>query len=164
MLGPGRYRADMKRATGMGDGSVEGVSLRTRRRIATGLLLVSLVIVAYWAAWALDRPLVASSTGHAYVVFEDAFPAADFFLVACLLLAAWALVTRRPTALLWMLLGSGGGFYLLGMDVLYDLQHGVWGEGANGLVELAINILTLVVSVAVGSWAWRHRDDLVQPG
>ena len=46
------------------------------------------------------------------------------------------------------------------MDVLYDLEHGVWAKGANGVVELAINVLTLALSVFVLHWAWVRRDAL----
>jgi hypothetical protein len=95
------------------------------------------------------------------VTFVDAFPVADFLLVAFLWLGAWSLYARRPSALAWLLLGAGGGLYLFSMDVLYDLQHGVWGSGTNGIVELVINIVTLVLSVFVGSWGWRHRDALL---
>jgi hypothetical protein len=44
------------------------------------------------------------------------------------------------------------------MDVLYDLQHGVWGKGGNGVVELCINLLTLGLSVFVLRWTWVRRD------
>jgi hypothetical protein len=46
------------------------------------------------------------------------------------------------------------------MVVLYDLEHRVWGKGANGLVELAINLLTLALSVFVLDWAWVRRHAL----
>ena len=137
------------------------VSARSRSRVSLILIIASLVIVAYWMAWALDRSLVASGTSLPYVTFEDAFPVADFLLVAFMLLGAWSLQARRPSALAWLLLGAGGGLYLFCMDVLYDLQHGVWGSGANGIVELVINIVTLVLALFLGSWAWRHRDALL---
>jgi hypothetical protein len=129
--------------------------------VALILIVASLIIIAYWAAWALHRSLVASGTSLPYVTFEDAFPLADFLLVVLMLLGAWALQARRPSALAFLLLGAGGGLYLFCMDVLYDLQHGVWGSGANGVVELGINIVTLALSVFVGGWAWRHRDALL---
>lgn len=139
----------------------DSLSARSRRNVSVVLIAAAAIIVFYWTSWVVHRSLVASSTGRSYVVFEDAFPVADFLLVAFMLLAAWALITRRSSALLWLLLGAGGGLYLLGMDVLYDLQHGVWGSGSNGLVELGINLLTLALSVFLGSWAWRHRDALL---
>ncbi len=71
--------------------------------------------------------------------FEDAFPLADGWLAFCLVAASYCLVTARRAALFWLLAGGGAGLYLFAMDVLYDLQHGVWGKGANGVMELAIN-------------------------
>jgi hypothetical protein len=73
---------------------------------------------------------------------------------------AHALVTVRRTALFWLLAGGGAGLYLFAMDVLYDLQHGIWGMGSNGIVELAINALTLGLSLFVLRWAWVRRDAL----
>ena len=132
-----------------------------RLRIAALLCLASLVILAYWTAWLLNRSLVATSTSVPYTWFENSFPAADGFLVVCLVLAAWTLVTQRPTALLWLLLGAGGGLYLFFMDVMYDLQHGVWGSGANGVIELMINAVTLAISVGLARWSWRRRMTLL---
>ena len=129
--------------------------------MAAGLIIVSVVIITYWILWTVHRSLVASSTSRSYVIFENAFPVADFFLVLCLVLAAWSLIARRRAALMWLLLGAGGGLYLLCMDVLYDLQHSVWGQGGNGLVELGINLATAGVSIAVLRWTWRRRDALL---
>lgn len=136
---------------------------RTAVRLAILLIVVALVIVAYWTAWATHRSLVASSTGVSYVVFEDAFPLADGWLALCLVLAAIALVQVRPTAMLWLLLGGGAGVYLFCMDVLYDLQHGVWAKGGNGLVELAINLATIGISLPLIRWTWLHRRELDPP-
>ena len=47
------------------------------------------------------------------------------------------------------------------MDVLYDLQHGVWGKGGNGGMELAINVVTLGLSVFVLRWTWSRREALL---
>ena len=76
------------------------------------------------------------------------------------LAASFCLLTARRAALFWLLAGGGAGLYLFAMDVLYDLQHGIWGKGANGLVELAINLVTLGLSLFVLRWAWVRRDVL----
>ena len=55
-------------------------------------------------------------------------------------------MTARRAALFWLLAGGGAGLYLFAMDVLYDLQHGVWGKGGNGVIELVINVVTLGLS------------------
>ena len=132
-----------------------------RTRVIVLLCVASGVMAAYWVAWFAHRSLVASSTGTPYTWFENAFPAADGLLIVFMLLAARALHRRQPTALLWLLLGSGGGLYLFSMDVLYDLEHGIWGRGANGLVELGINIVTLAVATFLGRWSWQRRDALL---
>jgi hypothetical protein len=131
------------------------------RRAMAGLLAAAVIVVTYWVAWFAHRSLVASETTVPYIQFEDAFPMSDGWLALCLAAGAFCLVTSRRAALLWLLAGGGAGLYLFGMDVLYDLQHGVWGKGANGIVELVINILTLGLSLFVLRWAWVRRDALL---
>ena len=46
------------------------------------------------------------------------------------------------------------------MDVLYDLEHGIWGKGGNGLVELGINLVTGILTIILGRWSWVHRAEL----
>jgi hypothetical protein len=138
-----------------------GVDARQRRAMAGLLLAAALLIAAYWLAWLLHRSLVASETGAAYMQFEDAFPLADGWLALCLVAASYCLWTARRGALFWLLAGGGAGLYLFAMDVLYDLQHGVWGKGANGAVELIINVVTLALSLFVLRWAWVRRDALL---
>jgi hypothetical protein len=137
------------------------VEARTRRAMAGLLLAAALLIVAYWVAWLARRALVASETGAAYTQFEDAFPLADGWLALCLVAASYCLVTARRAAVFWLLAGGGAGLYLFAMDVLYDLQHGVWGKGANGVTELVINLVTLALSLFVLRWTWVRRDALL---
>jgi hypothetical protein len=129
--------------------------------MATLLLGAVALILAYWIAWFTHRSLVASETSVPYMQFEDAFPLADGWLALCMAAAAFCLVTARRAALFWLLAGGGAGLYLFGMDVLYDLEHGVWGKGANGIIELVINVLTLGLSIFVLHWAWAHHSDLL---
>ncbi len=115
-----------------------------------------------WPGWP-TAPSWPPRRATAYTQFEDAFPLADGFLALCLVAASYCLLTVRRAALFWLLAGGGAGIYLFCMDVLYDLQHGVWGKGGNGLVELAINLVTLGLSVFVLRWAWTRRDALLSP-
>jgi hypothetical protein len=137
------------------------VSDSTRRRLSVGLVVIAAVTVMYWVAWFGHRSLVASEHTAAYYQFENAFPAADGWLVLCLLAAAVTVWARRPAALFWLLAGGGAGLYLFSMDTLYDIEHGIWGKGGNGLVELGINIVTLGLSLAVLGWAWIRRHQLL---
>jgi hypothetical protein len=139
------------------------LGIKQRRSMAVLLLVAVGVMAVYWVAWFTHRSLVASETSVPYLQFEQAFPLADGWLAFCMTAAAICLVTFRRAALFWLLAGGGAGLYLFGMDVLYDLEHGIWGKGANGATELAINVLTLALSLFVLRWSWVHHAELLEP-
>jgi len=120
-------------------------------------------MATYWTLWFTHRSLVASERAANYVAFENAFPLADALLSLAVIGAAYCLWRARGGALLFGLLAGGGGFYLFAMDVLFDLEHRIWSKGAGGLVELAINLITVASSVALTSWLWRHRREIDPP-
>jgi hypothetical protein len=136
-------------------------ALPGERRITRILGASVVVMIAFWTAWFGHRSLVASNTTRSYYDFENAFPLADAWLTVCLIAALWTVPRRHPAALLWIILGAGGGIYLFAMDVLYDIEHGIWWKSGGGLVELAINIITLAVSVVLLRWGWRNRQALL---
>jgi hypothetical protein len=131
------------------------------RRLTVTATVAVAVLIVYWTLWFAARSAVASETTRAYYDFENAFPAADAWLGACVILALRAVRAGKPTALFWLLAGGGGGVYLFAMDVLYDLEHGIYATGVGGLVELTINVLTLGLSAWFLSWAWRRRGALL---
>lgn len=134
----------------------------SRRRVIGVLAAVVALDIAYWAAWYADRSLVASNTRPAYYEFENAFPLADAWLALCCLGSIVGLRRDSPTAVLWLLMAAGSGFYLFGMDVLYDLEHGIWWSSGGGVVELAINLLTAAVASVLLRWTWLNRADLLR--
>jgi hypothetical protein len=137
------------------------VTERGRRRVAGALLAGAVLLVVHWAVWLLDRTLLASDTRPAYYEFEAAFALADAWLAFCLVAGARSLTGRRPTALLWLLAAAGAGGFLLAMDVLYNLQHGVWFASQRGLVELLRNLATGAGTVGLFAWAWPRRAALL---
>jgi hypothetical protein len=137
------------------------ITEKDRQSMSVLLLVASVIVVLYWVVWFAHRSWVASETGVPYTQFENAFPLADGLVVLCLVAGAYCLRTKRAAALFWLLAGGGAGLYLFCMDVLYDLEHGIWGKGANGLVELAINLVTLGLSLFVLQWAWLRRHELL---
>jgi FtsH-binding integral membrane protein len=137
------------------------VTRRGRRRMIGALLAGAGLLVLSWAGWLLDRSLLASDTRPAYYEFQAAFALADAWLAFCLVAAARALRARRATALLWLLAAAGAGGFLLGMDLLYNLQHGVWFASGRGLVELARNLATAAGTVGLFAWTWPRRAELL---
>jgi hypothetical protein len=131
-------------------------------RLTLGLIAAAFVaMIAYWTIWFfVDRSWLASLDTPSYFVFENAFPAADGWLTVACGMGAWTLWKRRPTALFWLLAGGSASIYLGLMDVLFDLENGVYRAGGDVgavITEVAINLYSL----GVGAWAmrfgWRHR-------
>jgi hypothetical protein len=129
--------------------------------LTIGLVGVAFVaLVAYWVIWFfVNRAWLASMDTQPYYVFENAFPAADGWLALGCALGGWALYKRRASALFWLLAGGSASIYLGLMDVLFDLENGVYRLGDAGAagMEIAIN----VYSLGVGAWAlwfgWHNR-------
>jgi hypothetical protein len=131
--------------------------------LTIGLVVVAFVaLLAYWIVWFfVNRDWLANLDTPAYCAFENAFPAADGWLAVACAMGGWALWRRRPTALFWLLAGGSAAVYLGLMDVLFDLENGVYlapkGDWGAVCTEIAINVYAL----GVGAWAlwfgWAHR-------
>ncbi len=138
------------------------------RRFILGVLVFGIVAtVAYWVVWfGVDREILASAHTDSYYAFENAFPLADAWMVATGIAASVALVRRRASALVWCVAAGATSIYLGLLDVLFDLENGVYGAPDTGAVavELTINVLTLALGTVVLGWAWRRRRELVQLG
>jgi len=120
---------------------------------------------AYWVVWFfVDREILASAHTASYYAFENAFPIADGWMAACALLGAIALKRRRASALFFCLSAGSASLYLAGMDVLFDLENGIYraptGDWGAVVVEVVINVATLFIGAYVLVWAWRNRRGL----
>ncbi|HEU5439795.1 MAG TPA: hypothetical protein VFU88_10950 [Ktedonobacterales bacterium] len=141
----------------------EDVRPSGERAVLIAMAVALLLTVAYWVIWyGVDRDLLASSHAAAYYAFENAFPLADGWLVLALLLGIVNLARRRPAVVLWTLLAGGAGIYLGCMDVLFDLENGIYtshpgADASASLIEIAINIITFTFGIAIIAWVWRHR-------
>jgi hypothetical protein len=132
------------------------------RRTVQAMLVVAIALdIAYWAIWFTNRDWLASEHQQAYYDFENAFPLADLWLGLACLLALVTLRRRDESALFWLLCAGSAGLYLCCMDLLYDLEHGIFAKGSGGAFEAVIVLLTLVFSVTALSWSWRHRGELL---
>lgn len=131
------------------------------RRFIIGLLWFGTVATAaYWIIWfGVDREWLATTHTTAYYAFENAFPLSDAWMAVTGALAALALHRHTASALLWMLLTGSASLYLAGMDILFDLENGIYthGDPASVTVEGLINLLCLGGGAAVMVFAWRHR-------
>lgn len=132
-----------------------------RRTIEVMLGAAIAIDLAYWSIWFTHRDWLASEHTQAYYDFENAFPLADLWLGMACTLALVALRRRRPTALLWLISAGAAGLYLGCMDLLYDLEHGIFTKGVGGGVEATIVVLTWAFSIVVLRWSWTRRAELL---
>src|SRR3954453_5808170 len=103
------------------------------RRAVLVMLVAAIVLdAAYWTIWYTQRDWIASEHTQAYYDFENAFPLADLWLGLACVMALITLVRRHPTALFWRAAVGAAGLYLGAMDLLYDLEHGIFGKGGGG--------------------------------
>ena len=142
-------------------GDARGYPRPVRRLVETMLVLAVLIDVAYWSTWFTRREWLASEHTQAYYDFENAFPLADLWLGIACVLALVALRRRRPSALLWLVCAGSAALYLGCMDLLYDVEHGIFGQGVGGGIEALIVALTWFFSITVLRWAWTNRASLL---
>ncbi len=135
------------------------------RRTVEAMLVIAIVLdIAYWTIWFTQRDWIASENRQAYYEFENAFPLADLWLGVAALIALVTLRRGQQSALFWLLCAGSAGLYLFAMDFLYDVQNGIFTTGVGGVVEAGIVLLTLVFSLTVLTWSWRHRGALLSGG
>ena len=132
------------------------------RRVIPAMLVVAILLdIIYWVLWFADRSAIASRHTRAYYDFENAFPLADLWLGIACVAALVTFVRRRPAALFWLLAAGAAGLYLGSMDLLYDLEHGIFADGSGGAIEAFIVALTWAFSLTALLWSWRHRGELL---
>jgi hypothetical protein len=56
---------------------------------------------------------------------------------------------------------GGAGLYMCAMDVLFDLQHGIYTKGQGGAIEFAINLVTAASSAGIMIFGWHFRHALL---
>ena len=128
------------------------------------LVVAILLDAAYWTILFTHRDWIASEHTQAYYDFENAFPLADLWLGLACVLALVTLVRGRPSAFFWLVAVGAAGLYLGSMDLLYDVEHGIFTQGGGGAFEAVIVAVTWVFSITVLRFAWTHRGELLAGG
>jgi hypothetical protein len=134
-------------------------------RLAIALQLFAFAATAlYWIIWFfINRAWLANQDTPAYYAFENAFPLADAWMALASLGGAITLYRRHATALLFMLLAGSASIYLGLLDVLFNLENGVYAaaSGASLAVEVVINLLSFAIPIYIIAFAWRARHALL---
>ena len=128
------------------------------RSVVIGLLWLSAVVtLLYWVAFFTSGD-VQSSEAECYLVFERAFPAADSWLAAACVAAAEGLRRRREWAVLFGIAAGSAAVYLGCMDVLYNLENGMYAMWSAPMAgEIVINLFCLTLGPFLLVWFWKNR-------
>jgi hypothetical protein len=144
--------------------SMRATELPRGGRFILGVLIFGWVAtIAYWVVWfGIDRDVLASAHTDRYYAFENSFPVADAWMTFSGAAATLALLRRRASALLWGLAAGTASVYLGLLDVLFDLENGIYHSSDKGgvIVEIVINVLTLSLGTVVLRWTWQKRREL----
>ncbi|HID86553.1 MAG TPA: hypothetical protein EYP55_04135 [Anaerolineae bacterium] len=123
-------------------------------------LFAAVATVLYWIAFFAVPEAIQTRPGDpVYLAFQLAFPLADGWFVVAATLGAIGLWKMRDWGFLFTLLAGSAAIFLGLMDVLFDLEHGIFvpmtGEA---LTELAIVVLLLTLGPfsIVAMWRQRH--------
>ncbi|MBA4372269.1 MAG: hypothetical protein C0402_05355 [Thermodesulfovibrio sp.] len=127
-------------------------------------LFSSLSISLYWILWNVIPSLVQTFSPDSpqfaqYVAYQNSFLMADTWLAVSALLGAVGLNRRKAWGLLFMVIGASSAIFLGLMDLIFDLQHGVFDclsaaaatEGAIVLTLLSVGPLAIVLSWMQGT-------------
>src|SRR5262249_24510010 len=134
-----------RRGTAMTRTAISATSelVTTRGRgFVIGVLIFGVVATAaYWVVWfGIDREILASAHTASYYAFETSFPLADAWMVLTGAAATVALVRRRASAFLWCVAAGTNSVYLGLLDVLFDLENGVYRSPDGGAVAVEVSI------------------------
>ena len=125
--------------------------------LAALLVLGAAVTVAYWVNYfAVGDVRVLSDTW--YTTFEDAFPVADGWMALCMAIAGVGLWRGTRNRALWGLMAGSALLYLAGMDITFNVEHGLYAllpKSGPMLTEAWINASSLGLGIATVLVSWR---------
>jgi hypothetical protein len=130
------------------------------RAHCAAMVVVAVGTIAYWTAY-FATGAVQTADDPVYVGFENAFPLADGYMIACFLLAA-ALLWRGRADAVPVGIAAGSAMMFLGlMDVLFNLEHAQYAAmTAEMAIETAINAVCLIFGPFTMVRLWRARERL----
>jgi hypothetical protein len=125
--------------------------------VMTALWASAAFTAIYWIVFFTGGELH-STEEPCYLVFESAFPLADAWLAALCVASAEGLRRGRAWAV-FCAVAAGSAFVYLGcMDVLYNLEHGMYRNlGGPMVAELVINLWSFGFGTFLMRYAWRLR-------
>lgn len=126
------------------------------------LILTAVVTVLYWIVFFTTEGIVQTRTDEVYLAFERAFPLADAWLVVTSALAARGLLRVHPGGFLWSPLAGSSLIYLGLMDILFNLENGIYAALSPSVaIEVVINLFCVIFGPVLIATVWSRRHLLL---
>jgi len=118
-------------------------------------ILVGVLTIVFWVLFLFVPNSVQSSTEKCYMVFQHSFVAADMWMCVAFFLSAYFLYNRNVAGVLWGIV-AGGTFVFLGlMDILYNIENGMYKHiNAGMFFEILINLTSIVFGGFTINYVW----------
>lgn len=118
-------------------------------------VVFAVLTIVFWILFLFVPGSVQSSDERCYMVFEHSFVAADLWMCVAFFLSAYFLYHRDPAGVLWGIVGGGTSVFLGLMDVLYNIENGMYKKiNAGMFFEILINLGTLIFGGITIQYTW----------
>lgn len=118
-------------------------------------VLVGVLTIIFWILFLFVPNSVQSSNERCYMVFQKSFIAADLWMSIAFFLSAYYLYHHNPVGVLWGIV-AGGTFVFLGlMDILYNIENGMYKHINTGMFfEILINLVSIIFGAYTIFYTW----------
>jgi len=119
-------------------------------------VLVGALTLLYWVLFFFVPNSVQSSTKESYLIFEHSFVIADVWMSVAFFLSAYYLVKKNLKGVLWGIVAGGTFVYLGAMDILYNLENGMYLHINGGMIgEIIINLASVIFGAIAINYMWK---------
>lgn len=130
---------------------------RANRLHAGAMVVAALGTLAYWLTY-FSTGATQVRKDEVYIAFENAFPLADGWMMACYLMSAFFLWRGDRRALLWGLCAGSAMIFLGCMDLLFNIQQAHFQAPLSA--PMMAEIVIVVFCLSFGPYTiwrlWRH--------
>ncbi len=127
-------------------------------RLIIGIELYAVTLtLAYWITF-FSSGSVQVRSDDVYLAFQTACSLGAAWLAVTTLLSAVGLIRRKPFGFVFGLLAGSASIYLGLIDVMFNLTQQMYTVGgAEMMIEILINLHTLLLGPLLIIYLWRHR-------
>lgn len=128
--------------------------------MAVGELVTAAGITFFWMAFFLFDlgNLPDPRLREIYRAFEHAFPVADSWIVACLIIGGTGILKNKSYGVLFSLLAGSSLIFLGLLDISFNIQQGMYCIGiGEAVMNVSINLICVISGILFIAITWKFR-------